>query len=221
MKAKKDIFIKTLFFMLLIKVSSMLKFSFIFGSKFACLSGSTVTMPLSGAFAGGVASFAIFAISLVVRYLVFGISSLHVLAFYVPGLFSACYFSYKNIFFRLIVPIVCIILFIVHPTGLHAFAYALFWLIPVAIYFVRSKNIFLDALASTFIAHAVGSVIWIYTVDMSAYAYYSLMPIVLFERLAIACGIFVLYTVFDYVKHLHFIGVKPVITKSVETNLAK
>ena len=199
----------------------MCKLSFIFGSKFAFLSGSTTTMPLSGAFAGGTVSFIIFVLSLAIRYVTFGFSSLHVLAFYVPGLFSAFYFSYKNIFFRLMIPILCIVLFIAHPTGLQAFAYSLFWLIPVGIYFMRLKNVFLDALASTLIAHAVGSVIWIYTVDMSAHAYYSLMPVVFFERLTIACGIFVLYKVFNYLKNLSLTDLKIASAKYLEARLAK
>jgi len=99
------------------------------------------------------------------------------------------------------VPVMCMMLFVSHPTGLRAFAYALFWVIPVAIYFIRSRHIFLDALASAFIAHAVGSVIWVYTVDMSAYAYYALIPVVFFERLTIACGIFVLYKFAHFLKH--------------------
>jgi len=201
--------------MILVKISSMCKFSFIFGSKLAFLSGSAAMMPLSGAFGGGLVSVVIFVFSLVMRYIIFGFSSLHVLAFHVPGLFSAFYFSHKNIFFRLIIPVLCMLLFIAHPTGLQAFVYALPWLVPIVVYFIRSKNVFLDALASTLIAHAVGSVIWIYTVDMSAHAYYSLMPVVLFERLTIACGIFVLYKVFDYLKQISFEDIKLLTLKPV------
>jgi len=222
MKSKRDIFrlclnflLKALFCGALIKISSLCKCSFVFGSKFATFSGSCATIPLTGAFAGGLVSFVIFAASCFLRYLIFGIASLHVFAFYLPGLCAAFYFSslsLSRICIRLVLPVLCIALFLCNPVGLQAFAYSLFWLIPIVIYFLDKKNIFLDALAATFIAHAVGSVIFLYTVSLPAVAWNALIPIVALERLAIASLIYVLYKVFDYVrknafdKTLHFVS---------------
>jgi hypothetical protein len=48
-------------------------------------------------------------------------------------------------------------------------------------------------LGSTFIAHAVGSTIWIYTVPMTAQMWLGLMPLVAIERLCFATGMVVSY----------------------------
>ena len=189
-----------LFGLLAIKLASFFKCSFIFGASRAMFSGTTAAVPIVGLFGGGIVSIAIFAFSFLLRYALFGVSSLHVLAFYVPGLFASLYFAYSHILIRLVVPIVCMILFIVHPVGGRAFLYSFYWLIPIGIYFIRSKNIFLNALASTFVAHAVGSVIWLYTVPMSVYAWYALIPVVLIERLAISSAIVIMYKIVHYLK---------------------
>ncbi len=54
------------------------------------------------------------------------------------------------------------------------------------------------ALASTFIAHAVGSVIWLYTVPMVASAWLALIPIVACERLLYTAGIVMGDAVINY-----------------------
>jgi len=77
---------------------------------------------------------------------------------------ASLYWSTRHYSIRLLLPIVCMGLFIIHPVGAQAFAYSLYWLIPVVLFFVPQRFLFLQALGSTFIAHAVGSVIWLYTV---------------------------------------------------------
>ena len=56
------------------------------------------------------------------------------------------------------------------------------------------KCVWHDALASTFIAHAVGSVIWLYTVPMTAAAWIALIPLVACERMLYASGIVIGHT---------------------------
>ena len=192
-----NMIVKLLFFVSIIKISSIFKINFILGSYRALFSGSSAAVPLAGLFGGGFLSFVIFVFAILFRYLIFGISSLHILAFYVPGLFASLYMSSENIVIRLFLPALCMILFILNPIGLQAFAYSFYWLIPIVIYFIKTKNIFLHALGSTFVAHAVGSVIWIYTVGMSAEVWNSLIPIVFLERLAIASAIVAFYKLFN------------------------
>jgi len=184
-----------------IKMASIFKYSFVIGSSHAMFSGTTAATPLVGLFAGGLVSFAICASSILLRYVLFGMGSLHLFAFYIPGLFAGFYFAYENKITRLFVPIVCMLLFLLHPVGRQAFAYCLFWLIPVGIYFVRSNTIFLHTLASSFIAHAVGSVIWIYTMPMTAGVWYALIPIVCLERLVIASGMAIFYMGICFIKN--------------------
>ena len=88
---------------------------------------------------------------------------------------------------QVFLPLLCMVLFIAHPVGFIAAPYSFYWLIPVGLTFFR-PTIWRDALISSFVAHAVGSVIWIYMIPMSAAQWWGLIPVVLFERCAIAAG---------------------------------
>ena len=193
-------FTKLLFFSSLIKVAKFFKISFMIGSTCAFFSGINIALPIVGIFAGRMTSIAVCILCFILRYLLFGFHSFHVLAYYVPGFCACLYFAYPNIFVRLILPILCMILFILHPVGIQAFAYSFFWFIPVLIYCKKSKNIFLHALACTFVAHAVGSVIWIYSLPMNALVWNSLMPQVFLERITFAIGISIICKVIVYLR---------------------
>ena len=69
----------------------------------------------------------------------------------------------------------------------------MYWWIPVVLYGMNKKSLWLEALGSTFVVHAVGSVIWIYTVETTATMWFSLLPIVAIERLLFTLGIVVLH----------------------------
>jgi hypothetical protein len=106
------------------------------------------------------------------------------------------------------------ILFVMHPVGGQAFVYSLYWLIPVALYFIPHRSLFLTGLGSTFIAHAVGSVIWCYTVPMTAGMWMALMPVVFCERLLFALGMVVMHFVLSSIfSALNAIEQKPVMCK--------
>ncbi len=124
--------------------------------------------------------------------------SLHYLAFYIPGFFAAAYWaSSSSMLIRVLVPILCMIAFIAHPVGGAAWLYAMYFLIPVLLYFRSKNNIFSTALGSTFVAHAVGSVIWVYTVPMTVFAWLALIPVVIIERLLFAIGMTIFYRFYE------------------------
>lgn len=100
--------------------------------------------------------------------------------------------------------------FIVHPVGGAAWAYSLYWLIPVALYMIRKESLFLTALGSTFTAHAVGSVIWIYANPMTPQTWLALIPVVFIERLVFASGMVVAY---HAIKTLHSYDYQAAIVK--------
>lgn len=106
-----------------------------------------------------------------------------------PLLFAGWSYRFSNIFTSVILPLSCFGLFIIHPIGQHAWPYALYWLIPVTIFTLKNKNIFLKSLEAVFVAHAVGSVIWIYTHQMEPEVWLSLIPVVALERILMAFGI--------------------------------
>jgi len=59
---------------------------------------------------------------------------------------------------------------------------------------------FLNVLGSTFVAHAVGSTIWLYTIGMNASVWNALIPIVALERLSMALAIWLGYKIIVHLK---------------------
>lgn len=171
-----------------IKAASILKTSYIVGSHAAFFSASSIAIPLMGAWSSISTIIMTCAFGFAVR-IALGASLLPMFAFWVPGLCAALYWQLPSKFYRFGLPLVCMILFLANPTGLAAAPYAFYWFIPMLIAFRSSNSIWHHALASTFIAHAVGSVIWLYTVPMSASIWLALIPVVACERLLYASGI--------------------------------
>jgi hypothetical protein len=179
-----------------VKLASLCKFSWIAGSYTAFFSGSSAAMPLVGAFTGTVGSITTF----VAGCLLGGVYSLKFLAYHVPGLFGAFYWSSSSFVVRVLVPALCFGIFIRHPVGSQAWPYALYWLVPIALYFYPRANLFVIALASTLVAHAVGSVIWLYAVPMPATAWLALIPVVACERIMIAASMVVMHRAFSSIQ---------------------
>lgn len=99
-------------------------------------------------------------------------------------------------YLQLLLPLACVVAFIVHPVGKNAFVYSFYWVIPMAVFAAQCfkiRSIFLVALSSTFIAHAVGSVMWLYMVGLSADAWLALIPVVAVERFVFAAGSTIVY----------------------------
>lgn len=87
-------------------------------------------------------------------------------------------------------PALCMAVFMTHNTVGKGWVYALYWLIPMACYcahrILRHNSSFVVALSSTFVAHAVGSVLWLFTVPTKPEQWLALIPVVALERLSIA-----------------------------------
>ncbi|MCK4265571.1 hypothetical protein KAW80_04405 [Candidatus Babeliales bacterium] len=106
-----------------------------------------------------------------------------------------------DIVMRIVVPVICMTLFLMHPIGYSSFPYSFYWFVPIVFFILNYNKVmhskfgirFSAALSSTFIAHALGSVIYLYSFDTSALLWLSLIPIVAFERLVIAGGMVGLY----------------------------
>lgn len=112
-----------------------------------------------------------------------------------PTLFAVAYFAKKRTF-NVVIPVLCIIAFNLHPIGRSAWQYSMFWLIPIAAHFWR-KNLFVRSLGATFTAHAVGGALWVWAFGLSKTIWLALIPQVMMERALMAAGIslsFVLFT---------------------------
>ena len=113
-----------------------------------------------------------------------------------PMMFAAIYFGLNKTRkldkLILIIPIIAILLFLLHPEGRKAWFFSLFWLIPILAFF-KKERLILNALGSTFTAHAVGSVAFLYTFNLAAPIWIGLIPIVFIERVFFAIGIWATY----------------------------
>lgn len=125
-----------------------------------------------------------------------------------PTLFAVSYFAKKRIF-NIIVPMLAIAAFNIHPIGRSAWQYSMFWLIPIAAHFYR-KNLFVRSLGTTFTAHAVGGALWIWAFGLSREMWLALIPQTAMERTLFASGITIFYFVFsqllNYLKSKNFLS---------------
>ncbi len=100
----------------------------------------------------------------------------------------------------LAVPLAAIILFIAHPVGGQAWYFAfMFWSIPVLAKLFFAENLLSRSLGATFAAHAVGGVLWIYSLPTTPEFWTGLIPVVAYERTLFALGIAVSYVAFNAV----------------------
>lgn len=131
---------------------------------------------------GGGASFLMYALLACSRMVRLGYLSTYGL----PTLCSSLYFKHSYVLVRIVLPLSCMALFIAHPVGQEAAWYSAYWIIPVAVALINPRHFFYQALGSTFIAHAVGSVITLYTVGHTAQYWLALIPVVCVERIVAA-----------------------------------
>lgn len=93
-------------------------------------------------------------------------------------------------------PLTCIALFCCHPVGRYAWPYAMYWFIPVVVYaWKKNDNLIACALQSTFVAHAAGSIMWLFLRPLSPVSWLSLIPVVAAERLVLACMMVIAYKI--------------------------
>jgi hypothetical protein len=112
-----------------------------------------------------------------------------------PMLFAAFVFGKKHPV-NLLIPLIAIAAFLLHPIGRTVPYYTLFWLIPIVCYFFRDRSLIARSLASTFTAHAVGGVLWIWIFNLPREVWISLIPVVAVERALFAlviAGMFILF----------------------------
>ncbi len=176
------------------KLLSFYKLSFVVGSQAIFFSASNLSMPLVGAFGGAALTTVIWALILGLRFAA-GSFSLATLAFYIPGYCAALYLATQSRMLKCGIPLLCMVLFVINPVGMQAAIYSAYWLIPLMIGATAQRSFFMQAVGATFTAHAVGSVIWLYTMPTTPALWFGLIPIVAVERLTFAAGMVVLHTV--------------------------
>jgi hypothetical protein len=116
---------------------------------------------------------------------------------FLPTMLAAVYFGIKSKKTAIIFPI-CIALFLLNPIGRQAWPYSAIWLIPFFASFGKKKLI-LNSLGATFTAHAVGSVIFLYSFGLTPAIWMSLIPVVFIERGVFTMGIFISCFAFNFI----------------------
>lgn len=184
-----------LMFMLIIAGFSWIKISFICGSHTGLFSLSHCLSPLIGLFGGSIGAVILLTLRTVFKLSFATAASSVLLSCHIPSFCAALYLALtkKNnkitTTLAATLPLVCMILFCLHPVGAQAWAYSLFWIIPIAVATVSHRSFFLHALGSTFTAHAAGSVIWLYLGLVTIPAtWLALIPVVICERLLFSMG---------------------------------
>lgn len=169
------------------------RLSFILGSKAAFFSLSQCLLPAVGFFACPTTTVCAYSIRVCTAFLLMGISPLTALVYHIPSFCAALYLSTTSQAIKIALPMICMAIFMLHPTGSQAWAYSLYWLIPVALALIPSHTIYLQAVGSTFTAHAVGSVLWLFTHNLTPADWQSLIGVVWAERLLFAACITACY----------------------------
>lgn len=169
----------------LVGLSKLVKFSFIVGSARAFFSLINVAGPLTIAFnglPGGVFFLVLTSLFNAKAVLLSGLLGSSGLPNFIAGL----YLRSHNGLFKIVVPSVCMLLFWYQTWGTIAMAYALLWIIPIVISLLKTEQIYFKSLAATFVAHSIGSVIWVYGANLTAEQWFALIPVALAERIVLA-----------------------------------
>jgi len=190
-----------LLFTIIALVASSINFSTVLGAPNQSFTFFQFLGPIAGGFLGAGAGILSVLLAQVISFIWLGktVDLINILRL-APMLFAALYFAKysKGKLVQATVPLVCMALFMLHPIGAQAWFYSLYWLIP-AIVLVLPEHLFLRSLGSTFTAHAIGGIIWLYFIPTTPAFWMALIPIVAFERLMFASGISVSYIAFNTV----------------------
>ena len=113
-----------------------------------------------------------------------------------PMLFAALYFG-RNSKLNFIIPALAIVAFNLNPIGRSAWVYSMYWLIPIACYFLYQNSLLARSLGATFTAHAVGGAMWVWAFNLPKTAWLALIPVTAIERGVFALGIAATYVVMN------------------------
>jgi len=178
-------------FTAIVLISSNINFSTVLGAENQQFTLFQFMGPIASGFLGAGAGVLAVLLAQVVSFVMLGksLELINILRL-APMLFAALYFAKygKGKLVQAAVPLACMALFIAHPVGSQAWQYSLYWLIPAAV-LMLPENLFLRSLGSTFTAHAIGGIIWLYFIPTTAAFWMMLIPIVAFERTLFALGI--------------------------------
>lgn len=167
-------------------------FNWLVGSYATFFSFSTITLPALG--------YHLSLFYVILAFLTKGLFVAPALKFFalrrLPLLAATIVLRKETFIGSVLIPLVCMALFCMHTVGGQVFYYSLYWLIPVALYAAPVDSLLSRSLQASFVAHAVGSVVWLYTKPIAPALWTALMPVVPVERILLALGMYSMVYVF-------------------------
>lgn len=188
--------------LIILELCKYVKISFALASGGIFFSLTQVLMPVIGLYKNKQFNAIIYAVRTLFRIFILGFNPL-ILFYYLPTFCGNAYLANKSTITKIAIPLICMIMFIVHPIGSQAFIYSMYWLIPIAIAFFKPNSIFLQALGSTFTVQAVGSVVWLYTKKIDPSMWIMLIPFVIIERLILASLTTIAFYIVKYIENMN------------------
>jgi hypothetical protein len=178
---------------------------FLVGSQTTFFSAATLFTPIAGYYGGATASLSLYLFRVLQSSLILPQQGYkYYLVYHIPSFCAGLYItafragSARKYALGCALPLLCIVLFITDPVGSKAWWYSLYWVIPCVITLIPSAPRFLQLLATTFVAHAVGSLVWLFTHPLTAEQWQFLVGVVWYERLLAACVMYGIVIVGDY-----------------------
>lgn len=156
----------------------------ILGAKFGAFGLDAALAPLVGFYAGAQTSCIIYILRTAISALY--ANPLSAACFHLPTAAASLYLSAESRLLKLLLPLGCMIAFLIHPVGNASWVYSLYWIPPCIIGASATHSIFLRALGATLTAHGVGSTLWLYTHATEPLFWHTLIGIVWLERLTFA-----------------------------------
>lgn len=184
------------FFALVCLITAYTQISFLLGSTHSYLGLFSQILTVSGClFAATPLAFILGNISLIKWFTVGTLTALKLptilatLGWFLTTQKTTVKIEFAKFLLFVLFPVTCMALFITHSIAGQVPLYACYWLIPITIYAIQkftTVSTFFTALQITFIAHATGSIIWLYSVPMTTTQWNSLLFIVAIERITFA-----------------------------------
>ena len=196
---KRVIFIAI--FTVLVLIGKQINFSPLVGADNQFFTLFQFFGPIAGAFLGSIIGALAVLIAELIDFFIVGkeVTLINLLRLS-PMIFAAYYFGTKKKNLSIIVPIIAIAAFVLHPVGREVWFFSLFWTIPIIAKLLPQKysnSLISRSLGATFTAHSVGGAFWIWTIPMTAGQWIALIPIVIYERALFAAGIAISYVAFN------------------------
>lgn len=179
---------------LICKIASFLSLFLTFGSHTVIFSGFTLMAPVTGTFFTLPTSLLLVAGLLVSKCGV----TMYAITFGIPTIIASLCWAiefhpnktalFLKTILHLAIPLICILFFIKHPVGKHAFLYSFYWFIPIILSFIKKNKytLFRASFSINFITHAIGSILWLYTIPTTPTFWLALIPIVAIERILLS-----------------------------------